>query len=94
MADILTTHEIHPSKIDILDTNEKIEMIDEIGELSNMITSVKRTEDKIEMIEKKIDVTGKSVKILSDNFNKLLDMISPEDQDQELSKELEGYLYG
>lgn len=91
MAELLTNYRTGPEELEILSDEKVVETLDELGEISKMVTSVKKFSNKLgpverkqERIERNQQIIAKNVKQLADDFNKLMDML---DQGQKQQKE-------
>lgn len=108
MTEIVTTHEMLEDRLDPLPDSEKIKILDDIGELSKMVTSVKRfnnkLDEKLDPVEQRQDLLAKnqqviaqSVKQLADDFNRFMEKIErpqTENMQPDIPEDPGGRMYG
>ena len=84
MSDLLLSSPTIKAHIetDILSDEQKVRALDEIGELSKMVTAVNDTRNRVEQAETKIGVIAQSVSSLAKDINKFMGMLEGTQKEQ------------
>ena len=98
MTGILNQTEVDDKKYDLLSDEEKIEMLEEVAELSTMIRDVKQTKRRVERTDKKANLIADHVGDLARSVNKLMNMLEGAQEqpepDFDVPDEPQGGMYG
>ncbi len=99
MSDMILNLEEREDQVELLDDQDKLDLIDEVGELSNLIKNVKETRDKIERTDKKTNIIADNVSDLAKSLNQLMDMLGVDQESRpdpggEAPEDPGGLIYG